>query len=175
MSNFSFLKEKRRYCKTLELSNTQKVLYTAGISQEIVQTREDCAFISAYYIGKKGRTLEQIGTILVDDTSHKLKKGFYRMSIMKGLNYKEYVDVLAVGSWLDLHIFALKEVSAKSDSFQHIYRYDRLHSSKYLNVLVLNQKYEANHHLGLLYSIVTRKTTLITCSDDCSISKIELY
>ena len=73
--------------------------------------------MSAYLIDQNGRKLEQIGTILIDDTTHKWKKGFYRMSLLNEYNHKPYLDVLVVGSWLDLHIFGLVDLSGKTESF----------------------------------------------------------
>lgn len=90
--------EKRRYCKTLELSSTQKVIFTAGISQESQSSREDSAFISAFRVKKNARELEEISTLIIDDSSHQFKKGFYRMGLMNGVSYQNCLDVIVVGS-----------------------------------------------------------------------------
>lgn len=144
---YSEVCESPRMCKTIHLSNNEIHLFSAGLSHEV---KPSAAYISVHSV--KGSKIKEISTILYDKSSHRSKKGFYRLeSLKQNKNLARNVEVLIAGNWLDICIFSFNEVD-----LQHIYTYKRIHTD-------------------LIYNIITFKKDIYTCSDDCTINKISLF
>ena len=117
----------KRFCKTMLLSNDERFLYVAGLTQEIDHT--EAAFISTHDIYRK-RSPKEVSTVIVKDCSHDLKKGFYRLNLIRDPKHslvRAGMDILVVGGWLDLNIFTF---DTKSEVLVQIHRYEHIHSSK---------------------------------------------
>lgn len=69
-------------------------MFAAGVSKI---TGTEMGYLSAHDIRS---SFEEVAVISTNESSHKVKKGFYRMNRM------ENSDTLIVGGWLDIHIYS---------------------------------------------------------------------
>ncbi len=112
-------------------------------------------YISAHDI-KNG--FKEVAVISTNESSHKSKKGFYRMTRM------EDKDILIVGSWRDVSIFYFAAAATVSNggTFEKVVFLPSLHESIH------------KYNKDLIYSLMLYGQYLFTCSDDCTINQIEL-
>ena len=82
-----------RYAKTIALSTTEKYLFAAGIAK--VGTGE-IGFLAAHSV-KDG--FKEITVVSTNEGTHKVKKGFYRVSKL------DHTDILIAAGWLDLCLY----------------------------------------------------------------------
>lgn len=122
-------------------------MFSAGLSTEY---SESAAYITVHSV--RNDSVEERSTILYDKSSHKQKKGFYRLeSLVKSRSLSASVEVLVAATWLDVCVF-----SFNGSEIQHIYTYKRLNTD-------------------LIYNLITFKKEIYVCSNDCTINKIELF
>lgn len=82
-----------RYSKTIAVSKDQKVVFAAGVSRI---TGTEMGYIAAHEVGNK---FKEVAVISTNESSHKTKKGFYRISRL------EDIDILVLGGWLDVYLY----------------------------------------------------------------------
>lgn len=92
------------------------MLFAAGVSRI---TGSEMGYISCHDI-RNG--FKEIATSSTNESSHKQKKGFYRISRL------DDSDVLVVSGWLDVHLYFFSSIS---QSFDKIVYLPTLHESKY--------------------------------------------
>lgn len=103
-----------RYSKTIAVSKDQKVVFAAGVSRI---TGTEMGYIAAHEVGNK---FKEIAVISTNESSHKTKKGFYRISRL------EDIDILVLGGWLDVYLYYY--VNKK---FEKIVFLPTIHESKF--------------------------------------------
>ena len=104
-------------------------------------------FIAAHDLKNK---FKEITVASTNESTHKTKKGFYRIARMPD------TDILILGGWLDIHLY-----NYSNAAFEKIVYLPNLHESSLCS-------------RDLIYSILMYGNFLFTCSDDCTINQIEL-
>lgn len=72
-------------------------MFAAGVSKI---TGAEMGYLSAHEM-RQG--FEEVAVVSTNESSHKVKKGFYRLNRMEGS------DTLIVGGWLDIHIYSYEQ------------------------------------------------------------------
>lgn len=101
-----------RYSKTITVSQNEKVVFAAGVSRV---TGSETGFIAAHDLKNK---FKEITVVSTNESTHKTKKGFYRIARMPDS------DVLVLGGWLDIHLY-----NYSNAAFEKIVYLPNLHES----------------------------------------------
>jgi hypothetical protein len=103
-----------RFAKTIVLSTNEKTLFAAGVSK---MSGVEIGFIAAHKISDKFR---EVAVVSTNESSHKSKKGFYRLAKLEG------TDILVAAGWLDLCIYYFG-----GSSFEKIVFLPTIHESSF--------------------------------------------
>ena len=97
------------------------------MSQELAG--KDMGFLTAHSIFKR-RTPQEVYTSKIRDSSHEVKKGLYRLTKIddeKHPLFSRNRDVLFVGGWVDIHVFAF---SYDEERMTQLYCFRNVQNSK---------------------------------------------
>lgn len=101
-------------------------MYSAGLTQELYN--QEAAFITAMDIHRR-RTPREVSTLVIKESSHNFKKGFYRLNLMKDPSSQKSKshDLLIVGGWVDVNVFTFE---FPTESLVQVYTFSGIHNSK---------------------------------------------
>ena len=109
------------FCKAFALSEDGETLFTAGLTMK--RGSGMLGYVSVHNVALKN--IREIDFRVSSDSSHSLKKGFYRVSLLpkKAAASFNCQEIILAGAWLDLYIYSFDSLK-----LEKVYAFRELHT-----------------------------------------------